>query len=839
MGSTCGFTNTYAEQCTSPDTAPDVVYRYTPSADECVNVVLCNSTSGTAFKVYVYAGDAGGCPQPPARETALDIACDDGGCPPYSRILNLTLHADVDYWIVVDGSNDACGEYRIDIDPCPEPECNTNEECDDGTFCNGVEFCGPDRRCHPGPLPFCDDGNPCTNDFCDPAEDACMHVRIPGCCLRDRDCQDGTLCNGVETCVDNTCQAGIPVDCSDGDPCTRDLCDPDLGKCEYEPIPRCCRVDADCEDVNPCAIPSCTENRCTYVNREAGTACGDPRDTACTDPDTCDGDGHCVPNHLPDGASCDDGDECTMNDVCLKGACVGTSDPKCATCTPVPAPLDPTQQLSFQALLVDAEGRPLGEAVDLDFQLYDLAGVAVGGPVHLPGVPVFDGIVSTAIPIDPGLLDGTGREVGVRVNSGEEMTPRIRLTSAPQAFRVGCVAADEMVDSLQLGDVGRSGVLKIFGPAGVRGTTATSLQRTAAPIVLDGSTGNMKAAGSIFIDSADSGSSSVLMTATAAPAGFCGQTKLQDNTDDTTVGLYACESHGGGLATTGGGGGELLLHESGGTLTIELDADTGDGPELSMFDDTGTVETVEILGSEFGSDGSQLLMRNAAGTTTVTLDAEATNGAGLRLYQDDYNPDSSRYDDDIGILLDGNYDAGYGGYGRMRVRNASGTTTIYIGGDYNGTGKGRIRTDILRIQGGSDLSEQFDIDTERGHVRPGMVVSIDPERPGRLTLSRRAYDRRVAGVISGAAGVEPGLLMGQSGTTADGDHPVALTGRVYCWADASNVPIEPGDMLTTSDVPGHAMKVTDYGKAHGAVIGKAMTGLSEGRGLVLVLVSLQ
>ena len=54
----------------------------------------------------------------------------------------------------------------------------------------------------------------------------------------------------------------------------------------------------------------------------------------------------------------------------------------------------------------------------------------------------------------------------------------------------------------------------------------------------------------------------------------------------------------------------------------------------------------------------------------------------------------------------------------------------------------------------------------------------------------------------------------------NGEYPVALTGRVYCWADASNGPIRPGELLTTSNNPGHAMKVTDFGRAHGAIIGK-------------------
>jgi hypothetical protein len=153
--------------------------------------------------------------------------------------------------------------------------------------------------------------------------------------------------------------------------------------------------------------------------------------------------------------------------------------------------------------------------------------------------------------------------------------------------------------------------------------------------------------------------------------------------------------------------------------------------------------------------------------------------------------------------------------------------------------RGRTRTEVLEITGGSDLSEQFEITGERQKVEPGMVVCIDPASSGNLVVSQKAYDRTVAGIVSGAGGVNPGMLMGQKGTMADGEHPVALTGRVYCRVDASNGPITPGDLLTTSDVAGHAMKVTDYGRAQGAILGKAMSSLNDGKGLVLVLVSLQ
>lgn len=183
-----------------------------------------------------------------------------------------------------------------------------------------------------------------------------------------------------------------------------------------------------------------------------------------------------------------------------------------------------------------------------------------------------------------------------------------------------------------------------------------------------------------------------------------------------------------------------------------------------------------------------------------------------------------------------------GGAAEISLYNAANPPqrTIALDADYGGSGEGRVITDVLEITGGSDLSEQFDVSAGDQAPGPGMVVVIDPDRPGQLRLATTPYDRKVAGVISGANGVRPGLLMGQRESVADGQHPVALTGRVYCWCDASGGAIGPGDLLTTSGTPGHAMKVTDAARAAGAVLGKAMTALAAGeRGLVLILVGLQ
>jgi len=153
------------------------------------------------------------------------------------------------------------------------------------------------------------------------------------------------------------------------------------------------------------------------------------------------------------------------------------------------------------------------------------------------------------------------------------------------------------------------------------------------------------------------------------------------------------------------------------------------------------------------------------------------------------------------------------------------------------------RADVvaLREQGATAVLAVNAVGSLAADAEPGMLVAIDPEKPeGSLLPSRGAYSRTVAGIVAGAGGVEPGMLMGQVGVAAvDGEHPVALTGRVYAKADISNGPIRPGDLLTTSDRAGHAMKATDWERSQGAVIGKALGSLDDETGLVLVLVGLQ
>ena len=136
---------------------------------------------------------------------------------------------------------------------------------------------------------------------------------------------------------------------------------------------------------------------------------------------------------------------------------------------------------------------------------------------------------------------------------------------------------------------------------------------------------------------------------------------------------------------------------------------------------------------------------------------------------------------------------------------------------------------------GLDYAEGFDL-SEKAGIKPGTVLVIDSDNPGKLTISSSPYDSRVAGIAAGANGLGSGVRLGVGQFDCD----VALAGRVYCNVDASGGAIEPGDLLTTSSTPGFAMKVKDRQSAQGAILGKAMQRFDQGaRGQILVLVTLQ
>jgi hypothetical protein len=142
--------------------------------------------------------------------------------------------------------------------------------------------------------------------------------------------------------------------------------------------------------------------------------------------------------------------------------------------------------------------------------------------------------------------------------------------------------------------------------------------------------------------------------------------------------------------------------------------------------------------------------------------------------------------------------------------------------------------DVQLTGAGADLAEQFSV-VGTLDAEPGSVVVVAGH--DQIRVSDTPYDRRVAGIVSGAGDYRPAIVLDKQ--LGRRRRSLALTGKVWCKVDADCGSVEIGDMLTTSPTPGHAMLAADPARAFGAVIGKALGSLKSGCALVPVLVALQ
>jgi hypothetical protein len=472
---------------------------------------------------------------------------------------------------------------------------------------------------------------------------------------------------------------------------------------------------------------------------------------------------------------------------------------------------------TYQGRLMDANEAADG-VYDFQFKLLDAPSGPnqVGGDVNKPDVNVIDGYFTVELDFnEPNAFNGDARwlEIGVRPGSASDpcqyttLAPRQEVTPAPYALYAKSVGGLEAPLIL-------TGSVAYPGSVIEATNTSTGIDSGYAVVGKHSDSGNWGGLANSIYGAWGSNSDGTNF------GGLGGNNYGVYGTSTSGTGGYFTSSYGYGLIVDQGNVGIGTTDPCEAELVVSTDA-----LEHGVLGKNNANGTVGVLGYR---------------SATITAGAYGKNNQDYYGTLGAWHPEAGHCGV-FGHAGNGNNFAALGtaqsaGHfrGNVTIRDANGIETIRL----NGT-TGWTTTKILEITGGSDLSEQFDIGPQNGRPEPGMVVSIDRQNPGKLVLSSRPYERTVAGIVSGAGGVNTGMLMGHQGSQADGANPVALTGRVYCWADASNNPIEPGDLLTTSDTPGHAMKATDREKAYGTVIGKAMTSLDSGKGLVLVLVNLQ
>lgn len=280
-----------------------------------------------------------------------------------------------------------------------------------------------------------------------------------------------------------------------------------------------------------------------------------------------------------------------------------------------------------------------------------------------------------------------------------------------------------------------------------------------------------------------------------------------------------------GNLTLGGTGmdGDLTMRDSSNRDRIRIDAD---GQRLRIFSSNG--EQVVDLGSNGnlalgggGNSDGDLALKDSNGNNRINFDAQnhemiirdASNSvigslgrnANLRLGSNGHDGD---------ILL----------YPSSANNHDDAAATIHLDGN-----AGDI---ILR---NADCAEEFTISDEVDS-EPGDVMVLDQN--GLLRPCNRAYDTGTVGVISGAGQYKPGIILDRQSST-ENRSPIALVGKVCVKVTTQNGSIKIGDLLTTSDTSGHAMKASNVEKSFGTVVGKALASHTDGEGVISMVIALQ
>jgi hypothetical protein len=252
----------------------------------------------------------------------------------------------------VDGVDDPC----MDVDCSDGNECVQDGTCDpadgqcipganemDGTVCDAS---GNPGTCQTGVcVGLCDgvdcsDGNDCTEDVCAPADGSCSNPNET----------DGIACDlsgEAGICMSGMCEEAVlceDVDCSDGNDCTEDVCDPADGSCsnpnetdgevcDASGNPGTCQTgvcvglceDVVCSDDNDCTEDVCdpADGSCSFPNETDDTVCEFSSGVG----GICDGAGTCEDAKLCEDVVCSDDNDCT-EDVCdpADGSCSNPDD---------------------------------------------------------------------------------------------------------------------------------------------------------------------------------------------------------------------------------------------------------------------------------------------------------------------------------------------------------------------------------------------------------------------------------------------------------------------------------------------------------------------------------
>ena len=450
-------------------------------------------------------------------------------------------------------------------------------------------------------------------------------------------------------------------------------------------------------------------------------------------------------------------------------------------------------------------------------------------------------------------LGHTDNPAVTRVVSGLEVVdaadvPRIGLAGDARAISLmndsgQTVALLGDPASLRLGGNGAEGSVVLF-PDGASDLTDV----TQASLVLSANTGSLLlggagVAGELTVGD-DTGAAVIRMVGNNAAlyvgaTGNEGDIQVLDGSgavvmhmDGNNAALYIGSEGNEGDIQVKDGAGRVVMHMDGQNAALYVGASGNEG-DIQVKDGGGRVvmhmdgQNAALYVGASGNEGD-IQVKDGGGRVVMHMDGQ---NAALYVGASGNEGDIQVKDGGGRVVMhmDGQNAALYvganGNEGDIIVRDNAGNESIHLNG-----GTGDI---ILR---NADAAEDF---TLAGGVDapPGSVMILTDEAT--ITPCTSAYDPRVVGVIAGAGNYRPGIIMDRRDKPDEPRKPISIMGKVSCRVDARLGAIRVGDMLTTSPTPGLAMKATDPMKAFGCVIGKSLSSLDEGTGMVDMLITMR
>jgi len=302
--------------------------------------------------------------------------------------------------------------------------------------------------------------------------------------------------------------------------------------------------------------------------------------------------------------------------------------------------------------------------------------------------------------------------------------------------------------------------------------------------------GRGNTAGGAFFDSNSSG------------YGYVGTGNSGGTFYGSATGVLGSDSDSGGLGYVGYGTMGVLGAGSGAGTGVRGTSTSGNGLEGQSGSGMGVRGVSSSSYGVQGESSSYIAVRAVAAGGVVALQAVNTGG---------------------GDLIDA-----FSSTKRFRVTNLG---SVYADGRYYcGAADTCFNTGV-----GADVAERIDASET---LEAGDVVEVDADLPGSFRRARTAGSPLVAGVISTTPAVtlnNNDLADLDAGTRTDTRPLIALVGRVPVKACAEEGPIKPGDLLTSSSTPGHAMRAPADPQP-GTVVGKALGALAGGCGVLEMMV---